>query len=190
MKKLIISTITFFSFVLFFFLFCLSLVAIFSSPVLQEEKVKTISEDTIPISDTEYLLQLINNSRTEPVVLNKKLNEAAKNKADDMFKYNYFTHNSPTGIEPWDWIRKANYNYKYAGENIAMNFLDIEETHLALMNSPLHKEVIINPKYDEVGIAIIEGEFKGRRTVIIVVEMFGSLNNKTNTFLDLTKLYR
>ena len=148
--------------------------------ILQELSSREYTEETSSMeisSDVSYLLQLTNNSRTEPLVLNKKLNEAAKNKANNMFEHNYFAHNSPTGIEPWDWIREADYNYKYAGENIAMDFLDIDSTHTALMNSPLHKEVLTNPRYNEVGIAIVEGEFNGKQTTI-VVEMFGLSKNK------------
>lgn len=129
-------------------------------------------------SDSSILLQLTNYSRiengTHQLVFNDKLNEAAHRKAEDMFENNYFEHDSPTSITPWDWINGVDYNYHYAGENIAMDFLKIENAHIALMESPLHKKNIINPRYDEIGIAIIEGEFNNKTTTIIV-QMFGKL---------------
>lgn len=154
-----------------------------------ENKITIVSEpENKPIvlslsypSDSSELLRLTNYSRVEngtyQLKFNDKLNEAAKEKAKDMFEHNYFKHDSPTGIEPWDWIRGAGYDYKYAGENLAIRFKNIENAHTALMESPLHKKNIVNPKFDEIGIAIIEGEFNNEQTIIIV-EMFGKLGIK------------
>jgi len=148
-----------------------------------EPKVKEIN------SDSSTLLELTNFSRVEngthQLKFNDKLSEAAKAKAEDMFEHNYFEHNSPTGITPWDWINGAGYSYQHAGENIAIDFKSIENAHKALMESPLHKENIISPKYDEIGIAIVKGEFDNEQTIIIV-EMFGKLKgggkNDNNNF--------
>ncbi len=103
------------------------------------------------------------------------LNKAAEEKAQDMFKNKYFSHYSPTGVSPWDWIDKSGYNYYYAGENLAMNFLDTEEVIKGWLNSPSHKENLLNKDYKDMGIAVVSGDFNNEGiNRILVVQMFGS----------------
>ena len=101
-----------------------------------------------------------------------KLDEAAQLKAEDMVKNGYFGHTSPSGITPWFWFLKTGYDYKYAGENLAIGFYDSAEVYNAWLNSPSHKENLLNPNYKEVGTAIIQGF--GENKAIIVVQLFGS----------------
>ena len=54
--------------------------------------------------------------------MNPKLNEAAQLKAQDMFRYNYWAHTSPRGVEPWKWLGDVGYTYSIAGENLAKNY--------------------------------------------------------------------
>jgi len=102
-----------------------------------------------------------------------KLNSAAYFKAKDMLKNDYFAHTSPSGISPWYWFSSAGYNYDYAGENLAMDFIDSTELYHAWYNSPSHKANLVGSNFEETGIAIITGEFEGRETTI-VVQLFGS----------------
>jgi hypothetical protein len=122
------------------------------------------------------LVDLANSSRKEEgltsLIINDKLTEAAKNKASDMFSNQYFAHISPDGKTPWDFIRSANYDYAYAGENLSIGYVDNTELDSAWMNSLTHRENIMNKNYDEVGLAIVQGKFEGNDTTI-VVEMFG-----------------
>ncbi|MCX6724421.1 MAG: CAP domain-containing protein [Candidatus Staskawiczbacteria bacterium] len=103
---------------------------------------------------------------------NKKLNQAAQAKAENMVSNNYFSHTSPSGVTPWSWFLKAGYNYKYAGENLAVGFFDSKEVYDAWLNSPSHKANIVNPNYTEVGTAVLEGF--GNNNAIIVVQEFGT----------------
>lgn len=103
------------------------------------------------------------------------LNKAAQEKAQDMFKNKYFGHFSPTNVSPWDWIDKSGYNYYYAGENLAMNFLDTEEVIKGWLNSPSHRENLLNKDYKDMGIAVVSGDFNNEGiNRILVVQMFGS----------------
>ena len=72
------------------------------------------------------LVDVTNNNRLasnlSSLEVNSSLKKAAQAKADDMAKDGYFAHNSPDGIEPWDWIESVGYNYDHAGENLAINF--------------------------------------------------------------------
>jgi len=106
---------------------------------------------------------------------NPLLDAAAKQKAEDMFQNNYFSHFSPTGVSPWYWISKSGYNYHYAGENLAMNFIDSEEVVRAWLNSPGHRENLLNKNYQDIGIAVLPADFsKPGINQPIVVQLFGS----------------
>ena len=125
----------------------------------------------------QKMIELTNESRKKsgllPLKVNSKLTAAAEAKVNDMFEFQYFDHNSPSGVTPWYWIKSAGYNYLYAGENLAIDFVTAEGTHLALMRSITHRDNILKPNYTEVGIAVKKGIFDGNESIIIVEE-FGS----------------
>ncbi|MFA4998831.1 MAG: CAP domain-containing protein [Candidatus Paceibacterota bacterium] len=104
---------------------------------------------------------------------NSKLDQAAYQKAMDMINNDYFSHYSPSGISPWYWFKQAGYNYRIAGENLAIGFVDSEEVFRAWLNSPSHKANLVNNKFNETGMAVLEGNFNGAKTTV-VVQLFGS----------------
>lgn len=120
--------------------------------------------------------QLVNEARTEAglgtVTVNPVLQVAAQYKLDNMFANNYFAHNAPDGTEPWEWFKQAGYLYTYAGENLAMNFVEAEEVHAAWMASPTHRANILSPNFNEIGVAVGVGNIDGEE-VTLVVQMFG-----------------
>lgn len=104
---------------------------------------------------------------------NKTLEEAAQMKANDMVKNSYFAHTSPSGVTPWYWLVQTKYNFAYAGENLAVDFTESANVETAWINSPKHKENIMNSKFTEIGIATADGFFEGKNTTF-VVEFFGT----------------
>lgn len=127
------------------------------------------------------LIDLTNQTRIAygetPLVRNQKLENAAAMKAEDMATYQYFAHNSPSGVTPWFWIKKAGYDFLYAGENLAIDFTQSKDVEEAWMKSPTHKANLLNSKFKEIGISTREGMFNGHNT-IYVVQMFGSPKDK------------
>jgi uncharacterized protein YkwD len=104
---------------------------------------------------------------------NEILNLSAKMKLEDMFEKQYFSHDSPTGKTLEDLMKKANYEYIVVGENLAMgNFENDKEVVEGWMQSPGHRENILNPRYQEIGVAVKEGIFQGKK-VWIAVQHFG-----------------
>lgn len=103
---------------------------------------------------------------------NDKLSAAAYKKAQHMFKNNYWAHVSPDGTEPWYFILNENYDYVYAGENLAKNFNNSRDVVEAWYKSPSHRENLLNPNYDEIGYAVVNGVLDGYQTTL-VVQMFG-----------------
>jgi hypothetical protein len=109
--------------------------------------------------------------------LNEKLTNAAQKKATHMFEKNYWAHISPDGIEPWDFILGENYDYVYAGENLAKNFSHSKDVVVAWLNSPSHRDNLLSPNYDEVGFSVENGVLNGYETTL-VVQFFGRPRNK------------
>lgn len=123
------------------------------------------------------LVEMLNVQRGElglgQLVENSQLNQAAEMKAQDMLDNDYFSHNSPQGVDPWYWLKLAGYNYHYAGENLGIGFVDSGEIHKAWNESPTHKENLLNANYNEIGIAILQGNFNGGYNTV-VVQFFGT----------------
>ncbi len=107
-----------------------------------------------------------------PLVENELLNIAAQEKAKNMFEEDYWAHYAPSGKDPWGFINNSGYKFSYAGENLARNFYTSPEVVKAWMNSPSHRANILSPKYQEIGIAVVEGVLLGQKTTL-VVQMFG-----------------
>lgn len=98
---------------------------------------------------------------------NPALNQAATMKANDMATKGYFAHTSPEGKTPWYWLKEVGYNYKYAGENLAINFSDSKDVTKAWMNSPTHRANIEKENYTEVGTGVALGIYKGQEAIFV-----------------------
>jgi len=104
--------------------------------------------------------------------LNEKLSLAAQKKAEDMFLKNYWAHYAPDGVAPWNFILASGYQYEYAGENLAKNFLFSQDVVSAWMASKTHRENIEKKEYTEIGYAVVNGVLNGEETTL-VIQMFG-----------------
>lgn len=130
----------------------------------------------------EKLYSLTNEERAKislpPLQMNTALSDAAAKKASHMFQKDYWSHFSPDGTSPWDFIKQSGYQYEFAGENLAKNFLFSKNVVDAWMNSPTHRENIVRKEYSEVGYAVVNGMLNGEETTL-VVQMFGTPLAKT-----------
>lgn len=128
------------------------------------------------ISPSE-VIRLTNQKRAEAglgaLTLNSNLSGAAYTKGLDMINKDYWAHVAPDGTQPWKFFNDFGYKYKYAGENLARDFTNPNSAVDAWMNSPTHRENILNPKYKEIGIGVVEGDLAGSDTTIIV-QFFGA----------------
>ncbi len=133
------------------------------------------------ILDTEInttdLIILTNEIRNikglNPLTENIKLQTAATNKAKHLIQHDYFSHNSPAGKQFSEWIIESGYNFQIVGENLAIGFESNKEVMKAWMDSPSHKENILNEKYNEIGLIVMQGDINGKLETIIV-QIFGS----------------
>lgn len=127
--------------------------------------------------EVEDLIQLTNEARTEnglpPLKVNLGLSAAAAQKGENMFSENYWAHISPAGRDPWFWIDQTGYNYLFAGENLAKDFVRSPSVVNAWLASPSHRANILNEKFEEIGIAVLDGNLDGYQTTL-VVQMFAT----------------
>ena len=127
--------------------------------------------------DTNELVSLSNADRVarglSPLHIDSRLVEAARAKGEDMLAKDYWAHYGPDGESPWQFILAADFDYVYAGENLAKDFTSAAPIHSAWMGSPSHKANILNTNFTSVGIATVTGEFQGSDTTI-VIQMFGT----------------
>lgn len=112
-------------------------------------------------------------ARVPLVAVSPILSEAAREKAEDMARVGYFAHTSPAGLTPWYWFKKVGYTYTRAGENLAINFVDSEDVVRAWLESPKHRENMLNRYYTEIGIGMARGLYNGQETMFIV-QLFGT----------------
>src|ERR1035437_634402 len=158
----------------------LLLILLFVSAGLFTSFIKTNFPSVLGISSNisnQELLILTNQQRQNnnlgSLTDNPELDQAAANKATDMFSKDYWAHNSPDGTTPWVFIKSAGYNYIYAGENLARGFSNTSDVINAWMNSPEHRQNVLSSNYQNVGFAVATGKLSGEDTVL-VVEMLGS----------------
>jgi len=124
----------------------------------------------------ESIIELTNEERQahglQALTANQLLAKAAYDKGRAIFLSQEFKHNIDNKKFS-SWIKNAGYNYSYAGENLAIDFYTSEGAVKAWMESPTHRQNILNDRFSEIGIAVVENEFNGRNSTLIV-QIFGS----------------
>lgn len=104
---------------------------------------------------------------------NTTLNIAAAQKLEDMARQEYFAHFSPAGTSPWHWFAVNKYTYSFAGENLAIGFLDASSTVDAWSQSASHRKNLVNSNFKEIGVAVARVKIKDIEGPL-VVQLFGS----------------
>jgi uncharacterized protein YkwD len=122
------------------------------------------------------LLDSTNQQRTanseQPLKLNDELSAAAQTKANDMVNRDYWSHVTPDGKAPWTFIQAAGYSYQKAGENLAYGFITSADAVNGWMNSPTHRENILDKDYTEVGFGFANSRYynkTGPETVVVAM---------------------
>ena len=137
------------------------------------------------------MIQFANDAREEnnlpALAVNDVLVNSATQKGNDMLLREYFAHDTPDGKKPWNFINKKEYDYVFAGENLAMDFVSGEMIHEAFMKSPSHRRNILDPDYREIGVAVVSGKMFGNDTDILVM-FFGTQRQELLAFENAKKI--
>jgi hypothetical protein len=108
----------------------------------------------------KQLFDQLNESREkagrQPLQWDDRLAEAAREHSQEMVKKRTLTHVLPGEQGVAERIAKAGVHFNHSGENVGYN-TDFEDVHSAFMHSPPHRENILNPDYDHVGIGMVQG---------------------------------
>ena len=124
----------------------------------------------------QNIVMLTNTTRNEiripQLVEDSVLDQAAQQKADDMAANNYFSHESPSGKTAMDLILAQGYPARLAAENLAVRYNEAENVQTGWLLSRTHRENIVNPEYQDIGVGVSKGPYKGN-AAIFVVQLFG-----------------
>lgn len=104
----------------------------------------------------QRILKLVNIERSavglKPLNMNTKLSKVAYEKSKDMANSNYFAHHSPNYGSPFEMMKEFGISYRAAGENIAMGYPTPDAVVKAWMNSPGHRDNILNKSFGQLGV--------------------------------------
>lgn len=128
----------------------------FGSPAAIADDPK--SPDAMKLSaDESAVIELVNAERKKaglpPLKPNAKLMAAARDHAANMAKQEKLEHDLD-GKTPADRVKTAGYKFAATGENIGWNYPTPMTAVAGWMNSPPHKENILNAGYTEIGVAV------------------------------------
>ncbi|CAH2574454.1 hypothetical protein PRNO82_03814 [Planktothrix rubescens] len=119
----------------------------------------TLKKDNVspPPSDfVQQVLNLTNDFRSQnglrPLTLNTKLNAAAQEQSQDMAQQDFFNHIGLDGSTPATRAQDQGYTFSFIGENIGAGYQTPEEVVQGWIDSPGHRENLLNPNYAEIGI--------------------------------------
>ena len=149
-------------------------------------------------SDLElFMLELVNEERTSrglnALVLDKVLNASADAHSTWLLDNNVFSHTGVNGSSPTERILDEGFDLSgtwRTAENIAAQsergdpglFDDVYDLHVALMNSPGHRENILKPDLEVIGIGIQTGNFaydSGTHFSVMVTQNFARTDGET-----------
>lgn len=134
-------------------------------------------QNSEPRISSDHIYTLVNDERVKanlkPLKINEKLVEAAQLRAKDILSTGDWSHEAPhSGNTYTKVMTQVKYDNSKKGENLAKDYRDDNSIVVAWMNSPEHKENIVDPLYQETGVATASGTMSGIKTVV-VVQLFG-----------------
>ena len=115
--------------------------------------------------DKQTLYCLINKERHKKGIQllepDLRLERAAKLRVFDIVAHNQFSHESISGQTDNVLALQEGYKYQLIGEILARNFNTTREAFKSWMRSASHSAVILNPHYQDIGIAILDSVVVG-----------------------------
>ncbi|HAA31903.1 MAG TPA: hypothetical protein DCE56_34645 [Cyanobacteria bacterium UBA8553] len=106
-------------------------------------------------SYNNQLLFLINSERRKvgalPLRINSNLTQAALGQSQDMATRNFFSHTGSNGSQLSVRVSATGYNWSAVAENIAAGQSTPSQVFQSWLNSPSHKQNMLNPTYRDVG---------------------------------------
>lgn len=146
--------------------------------------IKPGSNESIPIqakadqlsvdaTSESAMFSLINEERKKngvgQLTWRAELVPIARAHAEDMWKRGYFSHYSPEGKGVGDRLTDSGVRFLIAGENLALA-PTLSTAHNGLINSEGHRANILEPRFTQVGIGVIDNGIYGKMFVQIFTD--------------------
>jgi uncharacterized protein YkwD len=96
-----------------------------------------------------------------PLGSSAMLDEAARRHARDMARHGYFDHTARDGSAPKQRLARVGYRSRLTGENIAYGPTSAEEVVSGWLASPGHCANLLEPRFEEMGLALATGDARG-----------------------------
>lgn len=142
--------------------------ALFTTVTENEEMTKLnfkIDKYTIDEGSENAMVNLVNEDRDRAglsaLQIDYSIREVARLHSIDMAQKGYFSHVNLDGKTPADRMVEDGVSFWLAGENIALA-PTYELAEIGFLNSPKHRDNILDPKYSRIGIGIIDTGVYGR----------------------------
>ncbi|MGR4878186.1 CAP domain-containing protein [Streptomyces sp. LARHCF249] len=133
------------------------------APVRPKPPVATKPPSTptaAPSGPTAEVVALVNQERAKAgcsaLTVNAKLTAAALNHSKDMAAHSTMSHTGSDGSDPGERITRAGYSWTTYGENVAYGYSTPEQVMTGWMNSPGHRENILNCAFKEIGVGLAQ----------------------------------
>jgi uncharacterized protein YkwD len=121
------------------------------------------SDEASRVPTVEELLRLTNEERAKvgvkPLLLEPLLNKSAQMKADEMHVNDNFNHVSSSGKRGLTYIVDSGVECQWYAENLGSGY-NSSGIIASWMNSPGHRDALLNSRYDQAGFGIVE-HYKG-----------------------------
>jgi uncharacterized protein YkwD len=122
----------------------------------------------VSTADERRFVELVNRERVQRglsrLEIDPVLITVARRHSAEMRDRKYFDHNSPSaGIQtPMDRyriaVRSLPNDYACVGENLFYcSVVDVQRGHNAFMTSPTHRENVLYPRFERIGVGIVRG---------------------------------
>jgi len=129
-----------------------------TQPVASQEVVELPKVEPPTV---ERLLELTNAERVKagvkPLVLDERLNQSAQKKADTIVAEGNYSHVDTNGIYGIKYIEQYQSKCNFGGEILNNNSFNSNKTIESWMQSPTHRAVIIDNRYEYAGVGLNSG---------------------------------
>jgi len=152
-------------------------------PAAEAARYGIALNEGVPAGDT------ISTVSKQPLAMNETLLGTARTHSQDMIDRDYFAHNTPEGVDPFQRMINAGYNYNAAGENIAsastsgaltdQMTINLHQVLFVDLNYPGrgHRVNILLGDYQEIGVGQASGNYQGFNATMLT-EDFGTTGSQ------------
>jgi uncharacterized protein YkwD len=111
--------------------------------------------------ESDDVVAMVNEERESagcsPVTVDARLTKAAQGHSQDQADRGEMTHTGSDGSTPGQRATRAGYRWSRIGENVAMGTRSPQRVMELWMNSPSHRDNILNCAFRHIGVAQVNG---------------------------------